>query len=141
MWRALEAALRGLEVEPATCLFRSTEGFNVATVEAFGTDRWGRTSPDFIERWASEGYRGPPRPFCDVVFASTAAEIEAHLATGRGDTALSKCPGTPDAHMLVYRRRALRRVHTKQYAFVGPMPTTARGALVGIWVVRVAEPP
>lgn len=129
-WEAMQAAVRALGVEPRTCLYRSTEGFNVPTVSAFGTDRHGRDQRGFTEGWVERGYRGPPRTFAEVVFGSTFDEIEAQLRTGQGDSALSKCPDTPEPHLLAYRRRALVRVHVKQYAFRGHRPDAARRALV-----------
>ena len=135
-WAALQAALRARGVDPRACLFRSTEGFNVPMVEVFGTDRHGREQGGFTEGWAAGGYRGPPRAFAEVVFGSTFEEVETQLRTGQGDSALSKCPDTPDAHLLAYRRRALVRIHVKQYAFRGRRPDAARRALV--LVMRVS---
>ena len=102
----------------------------MATVRAFGTDRHGRDPPGFTAGWGAAGYRGTPRGFAEVVFGSTFDEVEAQLRTGRGDSALSKCPLTPEPHLLVYRRRALVRVHVKQYAFRGRRADAARRALV-----------
>lgn len=115
---------------PAACLFRITEGFNVETARRHGTDRFGR---DRAMDW--RGHRGPPRAFVDVVFASTAAEIEAALASGAGGTALHKVPITPDPHWLVYRMADLERVHDRQYAFRDP--ARRRAALLA--VLRVAS--
>jgi hypothetical protein len=131
-WTALLLEVRALGVAPKRCLFRSTEGFNVPTVRAYGTDRHGRTSPGFSEGWAAAGYLGLPRDFAEVLFGSTFDEVEAQLRTGQGDSALSKCPGTPDAHLLVYRRGALVRVHVKQYAFRGRGPEAALRALLHV---------
>ena len=131
-WAGLLADVRALGVDPRRCLYRSTEGFNVPTVRAHGTDRHGRVSPGFAEGWHGAGYRGPPRDFAEVIFGSGFDEVEAQLRTGQGDSALSKCPDTPDAHLLVYRRASLVRVHVKQYAFRGRGPDAALRALLHI---------
>lgn len=120
-WRAATAQLPGGDY-----LFRTTEGFNVPTVLAHGTDRHGR---DRDLRWVERGYRGPPRAFAEVIYASTADEVEAAFLGRRESSCMLKVPGTPDAHLLVYRRDALRPVHDDQYAFVG----AARAALVAVF--------
>ncbi len=133
LWDRICADLVAAGRRPVDCLFRSTEGFNVPVVLEHGTDRHGRTSPDFGAEWASAGFRGAPVPFARALFASTAAEIERQLRTGRGDTALSKCPGTPDGHLLIYRRGALRRIHVKQHAFRTRLAAEPRVALLAIY--------
>lgn len=125
-WRAVCAACPEL---PARCLFRITEGFNVPLVLRHGTDRYGRDRP---MQWRARGYRGRPRPFVDVLFASTAAEIDAGLAGAPGPTALGKRAITPDPHLLVYRAADLERVHTRQYAFKGP---DRRAALLAVFAL------
>lgn len=126
MWSAVLAAL---PIAPDRCLFRSTEGYNVATVLRHGTDRHGR---DAEMHWQTRGYRGPPRRFAEVVYASTAAEVEASLIGARASSALIKVPDTPDAHLLVYRADALAAVHDSQYAFCEP---DLRAALVAVFAL------
>lgn len=130
LWAALVAEVGRQGLHPRECLFRSTEGFNLPVVLAHGTDRHGREQPGFVEGWRAGGYRGPPHPFHRVIYASTAAEIERQLRTGRGDTALSKCPETEGAVLLVYRRSKLVYVHRKQYAFRSRRCPDPRDALL-----------
>lgn len=111
MWRRVQPLL-----PPGDHLYRTTEGFNLATVLAHGTDRHGR---DREMRWVERGYRGPPQPFARVIFASTRAEIEAGFEGHRESSCMLKVPGTPDPHLLVYDRPALTPVHVDQYAFRG----------------------
>ncbi len=132
-WASILGALARLGVAPEACLFRSSEGYNAGVVEAHGTDRWGRCDPAFVSTWSRLGLRGPIRPFARALYASTAAEIERQLAGGGGDTALTKCPDTPDPGMIVYRRRALARVGPKVYVFRQGDPDAPRRALV-LWV-------
>jgi len=134
-WAGLGAALARQGLAARDCLFRSTEGFNLNAVLAHGTDRHGREQAGFCEGWAAGGYRGPPRPFDRVIFASTAAEIARQLRTGEGDTALSKCPDTEGAVLLVYRRADLVRVHRRQYAFRARRCPDARTALLAVFPV------
>jgi hypothetical protein len=126
VWTAVLAALP----EAAEgCLFRSTEGYNVETVRRHGTDRFGR---DQAMHWSERGYRGAPRRFAEVIFASTAAEVEASLCGARDRSALLKVPETPAAHLLVYRADAFERVHDDQYAFC---EADHRAALVAIFAL------
>lgn len=125
VWRAICA---DLPAPAGACLFRSTEGFNVEVVSRHGTDRHGR---DRAMHWATRGYHGRPRAFAEVIFASTAAEVEASLTGARDRSALLKVPDTPDAHLLVYRADALDAVHDDQYAFRG----SPRAALLAIYAL------
>lgn len=125
VWRTI---CDDLPVPPAACLFRSTEGYNLDVVCRHGTDRHGRDRP---MSWAARGYRGPPRAFAEVVFASTAAEVDASLTGARDRSALLKVPDTPRAHLLVYRADALEAVHTDQYAFIG----SPRAALLAVYAL------
>ncbi len=118
------AVARASPLPLGACLFRTTEGHHAETVRMHGTDRYGLdrplgcTAPPWTPaEWSRFGYRGPWRPFVDVVYASTAEEIEASLK-GVGSSALLKIPETVDAHVIVYRADAFVPVHRGQYAFV-----------------------
>lgn len=137
IWSALRARC---PLPVADCLFRITEGRNVSRVRRGGTDRHGLDRPEgCVEppwtavEWRQHGYSGPFRPFVDVIYASTAAEIEASLA-GQGTSALSKIPQTAQPHVIVYRADAFSAVHTGQYAF--RVPGDRRAAVVAIEAVE-----
>lgn len=125
-WRAV---LAECPAPPIECLFRITEGFNVETVMKHGTDRHGR---DREMDWRARGYRGAPRAFVDVIYASTAAEIEAALGGEALPNALGKRAQTPDPHLLVYRAADLEPVHAQRYAFRG---LDRRAALLAIFAL------
>lgn len=121
------------------CLFRITEGDHVERVRRHGTDRYGLdrpvgcTAPPWTAvEWRRFGYWGPWRPFADVIYASTAAEVEASVR-GAGHSALLKIPETEAPHVLIYRADAFVPVHDGQYAFRDPSRRLA--ALLG--VVRI----
>lgn len=118
------------------CLFRITDGHLVDRVRAHGTDRHGLDRPTGCNEppwtaaeWRRFGYRGPWRPFADVIYASTSAEVEASVR-GDGHSALLKIPITSGPHVLVYRADAFVSVHDGQYAFRDP--TRRREALLDI---------
>ena len=120
------AVLRECPLPPRACLFRTTEGENVERVRRYGTDRFGLDRPRGCARppwtaadWAAHGFRGRWRPFVDVIYASTVADIERSLS-GRGSSALIKIPDTIEAHLVIYRAAAFVPVHEGQYAFIDP---------------------
>lgn len=124
IWLRLQAAA---PAPVAECVFRVTEGFNLPTVLAHGTDRHGR---DRAMDWVRRGYRGRPRPFDQVIYGSTAEQVELSL-TGSGSSALVKVAVTPSPHLLVYARAALEPVREKEWAFRGP----PRAALLAVFSV------
>ncbi len=130
-WALVRRVLADSGLDPETCLFRSTEGDNAAVVLAHGTDRWGREDPGFAATWRRLSLRGPFRPFARALYASTAFEIERQLATGAGQTALTKCPDTPRPAMIVYHRRALVLVGAGLYVFRHGDSGAPRRALLG----------
>lgn len=110
-------------------LLRTTEGFNLHLVRLTGTDRGDRrrTALDWTE------YRGAPRAFHEVVFASTEDEIVGR-APAPGGTCLDKLDETPDPLLLAYDARALEEVRRKEFAFrPGVAPANA---LLAVFEVR-----
>lgn len=128
------------------CLFRLTEGEALPTVMRHGTDRHGLDRPRGCTAppwgpadWEREGYRGRFRPFVDVIFASTAEEIDDSLAGRRPSSAVLKIPVTTDPHLLVYRAADFTPVHDGQYAFRDPTQRCA--ALLAAWSVDALNGP
>lgn len=128
----------------AEALFRITEGRHLPRVLQHGTDRFGLDRPPWATAppwgpadWIQAGYRGRFRRFADVIFASTAAQIDDSLAGRRSSSALLKIPVTDDPHLLVYRAADFVAVHDAQYAFRDA--ARRRAALVAAWSVERLE--
>ena len=94
-----------------------------------GTDRGDRrrTALDWTD------YRGAPRAFHEVVFASTEDEVLGRVPAPDG-TCLDKLDETPDPLLLVYDARSLEEVRRKEFAFrPGVAPASA---LLAVFEVR-----
>lgn len=126
----VRAALAARGVGPdVPLLLRTTEGLNVDLVRLTGTDRGDRrrTALDWSD------YRGAPRAFHEVVFASTEDEVLGRAPAPDG-TCLDKLDETPDPLLLVYDARALEEVRRKEFAFrAGVAPVSA---LLAVFEVR-----
>jgi len=138
IWSAL---CRQCPDRPTAYLYRLTEGHYAERVRLHGTDRFGLDRPVGCSDppwtaadWRRLGYAGPFRPFADVIYASTVAEIEASIA-GKGSSALAKIAVTAQPYVIVYRADALVSVGKGQYAFVD----AARRRDAVVTVVSVAR--
>lgn len=135
--RALHQAVlsEALSEHGGPFVYRVTEGMNVPAVLAHGTDRWGR--PERELNWGERGYSGTPRPWSELVYVSTDAQVAASLSGPDGpSSAFRKVDLSPDPHVVVYRADAFERVRDRELAIAAGH--TFLGALV--LVVRARLP-
>ncbi|MFT6398509.1 MAG: hypothetical protein ACJAYU_003267 [Bradymonadia bacterium] len=141
--RALHEAARceALTQDSGPFVYRVTEGINVPTVLAHGSDRWGR--PERELNWNDRGYTGSPKLWSELIYASTDTQIVASLSALDGpSSAFRKVDISPNPHVAVYRAEHFVWVRDRELAlapgctFLGALLFVAKAELPLIRVGR-----